>query len=133
MYVKDALVSWMRENRTTQRTVGLEFVQWGMNHTEHEAIKITPYEAVLGEKARMDLSAMWGLDRAFAVVLTDLRIAGVRNAHVTKITSFAALHATPAVHVIITIKNAFLSRRDLPLIPIPLMTKLGANTISCHS
>ena len=40
----------MRENRTTQRTVGLKFVQWEINHTEHKAMKMTLYKAVFGEK-----------------------------------------------------------------------------------
>ena len=76
---------------------------------------------------------MWGLDRAFAVVRADFRTAGVKDAHVSKITLFADLHATSAFPVIIAIKSASLSRRDLTLIPIPLMTKPRANTISCHS
>ena len=38
--------------------MGLKFVQWGINHSEHKAIKMTPYEAVFGEKAQMGLSAI---------------------------------------------------------------------------
>lgn len=66
--VKDALVAWMRENQTTRWTAGLPFVQWGLNHTWHAAIKMTPYEAVFGEKARMGLSAT--LPREFLCKIT---------------------------------------------------------------
>lgn len=54
--VKDSLVAWMRDNKTSSWTSGLPFVQWGINTTYSEAIKMTPYEAVFGQKARMGLA-----------------------------------------------------------------------------
>ena len=66
-----------------------------------------------------------GMNKTFAVVRADLRIARVTDAHVSKITLFADLHAiTPVVHVIIMIKSASHSRQGLALIPTSLMTKL---------
>jgi hypothetical protein len=46
----------MRDNKTAAWSYGLSFVQWGVNTTYHEAIKMTPYEAVFGQKARMGLA-----------------------------------------------------------------------------
>ncbi|XP_015375014.1 PREDICTED: KRAB-A domain-containing protein 2-like [Diuraphis noxia] len=48
--LKDSLVAWMRDNKTATWSYGLDFVQWGVNTTYHEAIKMTPYEAVFGKK-----------------------------------------------------------------------------------
>lgn len=49
-------MAWMRDNKTSAWSCGLFFVQWGINTTYHEAIKMTPYEAVFGQKARMGLA-----------------------------------------------------------------------------
>ena len=38
--MKDSLIAWMRDNKTSSWASGLLFVQWGMNTTYHEAIKI---------------------------------------------------------------------------------------------
>ncbi|XP_029348533.1 uncharacterized protein LOC115035043 [Acyrthosiphon pisum] len=46
----------MRDNKTAAWSYGLAFVQWGVNTTYHEAIKMTPYEAVFGQKPRMGLA-----------------------------------------------------------------------------
>lgn len=54
--LKDSLVAWMRDNKTSAWSYGLAFVQWGVNTTYHEAIKMTPYESVFGQKARMGLA-----------------------------------------------------------------------------
>jgi len=54
--LKDSLVELMRDNKTVAWSYGIAFVQWGVNTTYHEAIKINPYEAVFGQKARMGLA-----------------------------------------------------------------------------
>ncbi|KAL4126393.1 hypothetical protein QTP88_010615 [Uroleucon formosanum] len=54
--LKDSLVVWMRDNKTAAWSYGLAFVQWGVNTTYHEAIKMTPYKSVFGQKARMGLA-----------------------------------------------------------------------------
>lgn len=54
--LKNSLVAWMRDNKTAAWRHGLVFVQWGVNTTYHEAIKMTPYEAVFGQKARIGLA-----------------------------------------------------------------------------
>jgi len=55
--VKDALVAWMRDKNTAKWATALPFVQWSMNTTYHETIKMTPYEAVFGQKPRVGLGA----------------------------------------------------------------------------
>lgn len=55
--VKDSIVAWMRDNNTSSWSTGLPFVQWALNTTYHEAIKMQPYEAVFGQKARMGLKS----------------------------------------------------------------------------
>jgi len=54
--LKDSLVAWMRDNKTAAWSYGIAFVQWGVNTTYHEAIKMTPYEAVFGQKPRIGLA-----------------------------------------------------------------------------
>lgn len=54
--LEDSLVAWMRDNKTAAWSYGLAFVQWGVNTIYHEAIKMTPYEAVFGQKPRMGLA-----------------------------------------------------------------------------
>jgi len=54
--LKDSLVAWMRDNKTLAWSYGIAFVQWGVNATYHESIKMTSYEAVFGQKARMGLA-----------------------------------------------------------------------------
>jgi len=49
-------VAWMRDNKTAAWSYGFAFVQWGVNTTYHEAIKMTPYESVFGQTARIGLA-----------------------------------------------------------------------------
>ena len=51
--MKDLLTAWMQSNHTTKWATGLPFIQWKMNTTQHKAIKMSPYEAVFGQKARI--------------------------------------------------------------------------------
>jgi len=54
--LKDSLIAWMKDNNTSAWSTGLQFVQWGMNTSYNEAIKMTPYEAVFSQKARVGLT-----------------------------------------------------------------------------
>ena len=108
--VKDALVAWMQENCTTQWTVGLKFVQWEINHMEHEAIKMILMQPSLVKECEWVCQRCGVLTGLLPFVHADLRIAGVRDAHVSEIKLFAALHASPALRVIIMNKSASLSR-----------------------
>lgn len=43
------------QDNTSLWSVGLPFIQWALNTTYHEVIKIQPYEAVFGHKAQIEL------------------------------------------------------------------------------
>ena len=45
----------MRDNETASWTNGLRFIQWSLNTTYHEAIKMHPYQAMFGVKPKMGL------------------------------------------------------------------------------
>ncbi|KAK9716910.1 hypothetical protein QE152_g24449 [Popillia japonica] len=47
--VKHSLIAWMRGNNTSPWSCGLRFVQWGINSTYHEAIKMQPCKAMFGK------------------------------------------------------------------------------------
>ena len=53
--LKNSLVAWMRDNNSSNWTLGLKFVQWNMNTTYHETIKMEPYKAMFGVKPKMGL------------------------------------------------------------------------------
>jgi hypothetical protein len=56
--LNDSLVAWMRENNTSNWSTGLMFVQWSMNTTYHEAIKMEPYKALFGVKPKIGLGTL---------------------------------------------------------------------------
>ena len=47
--MKAKLTAWMRDNNSSQWSYGIRFVQWAMNTSYHEAIKMAPYEALTGD------------------------------------------------------------------------------------
>jgi hypothetical protein len=47
----------MRDNNTSNWSTGL-FVQWNMNTTYHEAIKMEPYKALFGVKPKTGLGTL---------------------------------------------------------------------------
>jgi hypothetical protein len=55
--IKDMLIIWMRENNITSWKVGLKFVQFNKNNSHHSGINRTPYKAMFGSDAKMDLSS----------------------------------------------------------------------------
>jgi hypothetical protein len=56
--LKDALVAWMRDNNTSNWSTGLMFVQWTMDTTYHEAIRMEPYKALFGVKPKIGLGTL---------------------------------------------------------------------------
>ena len=46
--IHDMLVSWMRDNNTTNWATGIQFVQFQKNRRDHVGIKRSPYEVMLG-------------------------------------------------------------------------------------
>jgi hypothetical protein len=53
--VKDMLISWMGDNNSTDWPVGLKFVQFMKNTSQHSGIKQTPYSALFGGNPRVGL------------------------------------------------------------------------------
>ena len=54
--IHDMLVSWMRDNNTTNWSTGIKFVQFQKNRRDHEGIKRSPYEAMFGCAPKVGLS-----------------------------------------------------------------------------
>jgi hypothetical protein len=48
----------MRENGSTSWKVGLKFVQFNKNNSHHSGINRTPYKAMFGSDAKMDLTSL---------------------------------------------------------------------------
>ncbi|XP_030765493.1 KRAB-A domain-containing protein 2-like [Sitophilus oryzae] len=55
--VENALVAWMRDNKTSSWSLGLKFVQWGINTTYHDAIKMEPNKAMFGQPTKLGLGS----------------------------------------------------------------------------
>lgn len=53
--LKDSLAAWMRDNNSTNWSLGLLFVQWALNTSYHEATGVVPCNAVFGMKPRNGL------------------------------------------------------------------------------
>ncbi|XP_050305084.1 KRAB-A domain-containing protein 2-like [Anthonomus grandis grandis] len=53
--VKESLVAWMQDHNSSSWSLGLKFVQWGINTTYHEAIKMMPYKAMFGQPPKVGL------------------------------------------------------------------------------
>lgn len=53
--VENMLTTWMQTNNTAQWNKGLQFVQFMKNTSLHSAIKMSPYEAMFGGKAKVGL------------------------------------------------------------------------------
>ncbi|XP_066984700.1 KRAB-A domain-containing protein 2-like [Macrobrachium rosenbergii] len=55
--MKLKLMAWIRDNNCAKWSYGVRFVQWAMNSSYHEAIKMTPYQALTGNKPRCGLKS----------------------------------------------------------------------------
>ena len=53
--VKDMLIAWLGDNKTSDWPVGLKFVQFSKNTSHHSGIKQTPYNAIFGVNPRIGL------------------------------------------------------------------------------
>jgi len=56
--VKDMLIAWLGDNKSTNWPIGLKFVQFAKNASHHSAINQTPYEALFGSKPRVGLQSL---------------------------------------------------------------------------
>jgi len=54
--VERMLASWMTDNKSTNWSVGLKFVQFMKNRAHHSGIKMTPYKAMFGIDPKVGLS-----------------------------------------------------------------------------
>ncbi|XP_070182237.1 KRAB-A domain-containing protein 2-like [Littorina saxatilis] len=53
--IKDMLVAWMSENKTTNWTAGIKFVQFRKNTSHHAGIGRSPFKALFGTEAKIGL------------------------------------------------------------------------------
>ncbi|KAK3909807.1 KRAB-A domain-containing protein 2 [Frankliniella fusca] len=60
--VQDRLTAWMLQHKTREWARGLPFVQFAMNKTWHEGMKMAPYAAMFGHEARLGLGSMFPLE-----------------------------------------------------------------------
>ena len=60
--VKNMIYTWMTENKTTQWSKGLRFIQLMKNRAFHSGINRTPYEALFGCKLKLGLSTSFPSD-----------------------------------------------------------------------
>ncbi|XP_064118942.1 KRAB-A domain-containing protein 2-like [Macrobrachium nipponense] len=67
--MKLKLMAWIRDNICAKWSYGVRFVQWAMNSSYHEAIKMTPYQALTGNKPRCGLKS--NLPDAFISKITS--------------------------------------------------------------
>ena len=71
--MKNKIQSWMRDNDTTNWSLGIRFIQWQMNTTYHEAIRTKPYMALTGNEPRC------GLISRSAVFISRLGCSDIRE------------------------------------------------------
>ncbi|XP_064093255.1 KRAB-A domain-containing protein 2-like [Macrobrachium nipponense] len=55
--MKLKLMAWIRDNNCASWSYGVRFVQWAMNSSYHEAIKMTPYQELTCNKPRCGLKS----------------------------------------------------------------------------
>ncbi|KAL8589382.1 hypothetical protein ACOMHN_021534 [Nucella lapillus] len=55
--VQDKLAIWMRENKTKKWSMGLRFVQWQINISEHKTIRQSPFKFTFGEDPKVGLAS----------------------------------------------------------------------------
>ena len=55
--LKNSLIAWMRDNNTSSWSKGLPIIQWSLNTTWHEGIKVIPYTALFGTKPMTGLAS----------------------------------------------------------------------------
>ena len=53
--MKNKIQSWMRDNDTTNWSLGIRFIKWQMNTTYHDAIRTKPYMALTGNEPHCGL------------------------------------------------------------------------------
>jgi len=103
--LKDSLTAWMRDNRTTEWSVGLPFLQWGINNTYHETIRMTPYEAVFDQKAGVGLGTgippeflekiTTGVYEEDMLILLEEQDADSRSSEVSQVYIFTSANIKP--------------------------------------
>lgn len=54
--VKNMLITWMQDRKSSHWSEGLRFIQLMKNETYHSGIKMTPHEALFGTKIKLGLS-----------------------------------------------------------------------------
>ncbi|XP_068235771.1 KRAB-A domain-containing protein 2-like [Palaemon carinicauda] len=55
--IQDKLKIWMYENQSSRWTIGVHFVQWQINISEHETIKTSPFKVMFGMEPKVGLAS----------------------------------------------------------------------------
>ena len=55
--IQDKLEIWMHENKSSKWSVGVHFVQWQINISEHETIKTSPFRVMFGIEPKVGLAS----------------------------------------------------------------------------
>ncbi|XP_068221741.1 KRAB-A domain-containing protein 2-like [Palaemon carinicauda] len=55
--IQDKLKIWIHENKSSRWSVGVHFVQWQINISEHETIKTSPFKVMLGIEPKVGLAS----------------------------------------------------------------------------
>ena len=55
--IQDKLKIWMKENKSSQWSIGLKFVQWQINISRHETVKNSPFKIMFGEEPMIGLAS----------------------------------------------------------------------------
>ncbi|XP_068209138.1 uncharacterized protein [Palaemon carinicauda] len=70
--MKFNLMAWIRDNNCAKLSFGVRFVKWAMNSSYHESIKMTPYQALTGNKPRCGLKSNL-LDAFISKILSGIQ------------------------------------------------------------
>ena len=69
--IKDMLVAWMNDNRTTEWSWGLKFVQFMKNSSHHAGIGHTPFKAMFGVDVKVGLQSTPLPDEIVQMISTE--------------------------------------------------------------
>ena len=71
--LKKKLQIWMKENKSTNWSKGVRFVQWQMNSNNHSTIRETPYYALFGNNPQCGFANKVPEDFIRTIGCSDIR------------------------------------------------------------
>ena len=69
--IQDKLIIWMRENNSKKWSVGLKFVQWQVNISQHETTGHSPFKVTFGQDPQVGLASSIVPSTAFCNIFTE--------------------------------------------------------------